>query len=447
MSPEQARGAAADERADLYAVGVMLYEMLAGRRPFVADSAMGVLRMHMEEPPPPLAQVSAAGAKVSPTLAAVVLRALAKDPARRWRSADAFARALEATPEGGGSEAQARALLDEGGVGMAATVPGHLPTAKDAGSPSGPRRRRAGAGGLGALLVVALLVGGGAFAWSRLGPRDRQRVRATLADAWKRARGKLSSARPTETRPRPTANTATAKAATPTTPAPTTPAPTTPAPTTPAPTTTPAPATPAPTTPAPTTTPAPEPPTVAQPVPPPPTVAPDDDDDDDEPTPDPADTPGTRLEAEAVRATPPAPASAGPPKLADAAKLLAANRTDEAIQLLYRLRRATPKSPDVALLLGHAYFKKLWRSDGLREYTTALQLRPSLRKDARLRKNVVTALENPTSRRASALIRAHLGAAALPELRAAARTSPSPKAKRRAASLAAELTRRSARRR
>ena len=430
MSPEQARGAAADERADLYAVGVMLYEMLAGRRPFVADSAMGVLRMHMEDPPPPLAQVSPAGAKVSPSLAAVVLRALAKDPARRWRSADAFARALEATPEGGGSEEQARELLDESGLGLAATVPGHLPSAKGKGEEEAPtssrRRARARSGGLGTLVVIALLVGGGAFAWSRLGARERQRLRATLADTWKRARTKLGSATPTET-PAPAPKVAAAK----------TPAPTpTPDPTPP--TTTPPPPTEAsPTTLAPT----PAPPTVA-----PPSVAPDDDDDDDEPTPDAADTPGTRLEAEAVRTTA-APATAGPPTLADAQKLLAANRNDEAIQLLYRLRRATPKSPDVALLLGHAYFKKMWRSDGLREYASALQARPSLRKDARLRKNVVTALENPTSRRARALIRAHLGAAALPELRAAARTSPSPKAKRRAASLAAELTRRPARRR
>ena len=53
MSPEQARGTEADERSDVYAVGVILYHMVTGRKPFVADSPIAVLRMHMDDAPTP----------------------------------------------------------------------------------------------------------------------------------------------------------------------------------------------------------------------------------------------------------------------------------------------------------------------------------------------------------------------------------------------------------
>jgi hypothetical protein len=104
------------------------------------------------------------------------------------------------------------------------------------------------------------------------------------------------------------------------------------------------------------------------------------------------------------------------------------------------VRRRAPREPAVALLLGHAYFKKLWRSDGLREYAEAVKLRPALRRDALLRKNVVSALDDPTYPLARAVVRKELGPAALGELRTAARTAKSPKVQRRAAKLVAELS-------
>src|SRR6185369_7940489 len=54
ISPEQARGLAVDGRTDLYALGVMIYEMWSGRRPFEALSFIDTLRMHLDTPPPPL---------------------------------------------------------------------------------------------------------------------------------------------------------------------------------------------------------------------------------------------------------------------------------------------------------------------------------------------------------------------------------------------------------
>jgi hypothetical protein len=157
-----------------------------------------------------------------------------------------------------------------------------------------------------------------------------------------------------------------------------------------------------------------------------------DDDDDDEPAPA-KDTPGAQLEASA-------PAVAKP-NIDTAAKLLSTGKVDSAIQMLYAVRKQAPRSPAVPLLLGHAYFRKQWRSDGLREYDAALQLRPGLRYDKQLVKNVVSALEDPTSRPARALVRARIGVAALPELRRVAKTAKSPKVQVRAAKLASDVAR------
>ena len=161
-----------------------------------------------------------------------------------------------------------------------------------------------------------------------------------------------------------------------------------------------------------------------------------DDDDDDEPVPAPKDdTPGAQLEATA-------PAPTGKPSIDTAARLLSTGKVDSAIQMLYQVRRQAPRSPAVPLLLGHAYFRKQWRSDGLREYDNALQLRPGLRYDKQLVKNVVSALEDPTSRPARALVKARIGVAALAELRRVARTSKNSKIQVRATRLASDVSRR-----
>ena len=82
LSPEQARGEPADGRADIYSLGVMLYELLAGRVPFGGehDTAISVIMKHLTEPPPPLEGVS-------PAVRAVVERAMAKDRQARYQRA------------------------------------------------------------------------------------------------------------------------------------------------------------------------------------------------------------------------------------------------------------------------------------------------------------------------------------------------------------------------
>ncbi|HEY3353594.1 MAG TPA: serine/threonine-protein kinase, partial [Polyangia bacterium] len=124
MSPEQARGEPADGRADVYGAGVLLFELLTRRKPFVAEEPLVVLDMQRNAPPPRLADV-APGAGFSPALEAVVATALAKAPGERFQTAADFAAALDGTPESGGraTAAAAPAPADAAGVGHAPTLP------------------------------------------------------------------------------------------------------------------------------------------------------------------------------------------------------------------------------------------------------------------------------------------------------------------------------------
>ncbi len=94
MSPEQIRGEEVDARSDLYSLGVVFYEMLAGRLPFPGSetgSEYEVLKGHIELTPPP---ISAAQPNVPAALAAIVMRLLEKNPDQRFQSADEFLAAL-----------------------------------------------------------------------------------------------------------------------------------------------------------------------------------------------------------------------------------------------------------------------------------------------------------------------------------------------------------------
>jgi eukaryotic-like serine/threonine-protein kinase len=84
ISPEQARGDPVDHRSDIYSLGCVMYEMLTGRRPFVADDPVAVAYQHVHQAPAPPASVESS---VPAALDAVILRAMEKDPAARFQSA------------------------------------------------------------------------------------------------------------------------------------------------------------------------------------------------------------------------------------------------------------------------------------------------------------------------------------------------------------------------
>ncbi|MGH2946612.1 MAG: PASTA domain-containing protein [Solirubrobacteraceae bacterium] len=96
LSPEQAQGHPVDARSDLYSIGIVLYELLTGRVPFDAESAVTVALKQVSEDPVPPSQLNDS---VPPALEGVVLRAMEKEPARRFADADEFIGALEAARE------------------------------------------------------------------------------------------------------------------------------------------------------------------------------------------------------------------------------------------------------------------------------------------------------------------------------------------------------------
>ena len=104
MSPEQIKAGIIDNRSDLYAVGVTLYETLLGKRPIQGDDDQAIMRGHLEQMPVAPSDLSPGFPEV---LSRVIMKALAKDPAHRFQTADEFREALRAA----------------GGLGAPAVIP------------------------------------------------------------------------------------------------------------------------------------------------------------------------------------------------------------------------------------------------------------------------------------------------------------------------------------
>jgi serine/threonine protein kinase len=185
MSPEQAQGEKVDQRSDIYALGVILYELLTGKVPFSADNFMGILTKHMfDEPPAP--SEAAPHANISPEIEALVLKALQKERKFRFQTMDELAAAITAIGTGAEpvtvipeqrarpiSEGRPTAFLSRSGTGPIIRSSGEVTLAQ-------PRRGR-NRGLFVAMVAGFALLGGSAAALMALGDDPPQQPAPVVA--------------------------------------------------------------------------------------------------------------------------------------------------------------------------------------------------------------------------------------------------------------------------
>src|SRR6202167_2986314 len=124
MAPEQIRGDRVDARTDIYALGIILYEMVTGKVPFDRPNSVNILMAHVNEEAPPLRQMNP-NIQISPAFEETIMRCMAKDPETRFRSMDEVLAALKrvggaaltATVSGVGATGEYRAMGISGGYG------------------------------------------------------------------------------------------------------------------------------------------------------------------------------------------------------------------------------------------------------------------------------------------------------------------------------------------
>ncbi len=190
MSPEQAAGKQIDHRVDVYATGVILYEMFAGRVPFVGDSFMGVLTQHMFEAPPAIAELNP-DTGVTPEFSAVIFKALAKDPNQRYASMAEFSEDLIRVRQG----SRPSAPLDYFAIGSPTAAPVATAPIPSGSSTEGSARWARSVGAAGtmeterprkrspgpAIAIATVLIGGAIAAAFALGSKSNSGNQTRLA--------------------------------------------------------------------------------------------------------------------------------------------------------------------------------------------------------------------------------------------------------------------------
>ena len=145
LSPEQARGNPVAQPSDLYSLGIVLYELLAGEPPFLGDTPMKTLWAHIQDPVPPLHQKNPK-VQVPKSIEAFLVRALEKDPSKRFQSAGAFAGALRKAVEDHDASPETVLLQEAGAAPGGLAPPDHVPRFVGQGGHHGRRVARGGGG-------------------------------------------------------------------------------------------------------------------------------------------------------------------------------------------------------------------------------------------------------------------------------------------------------------
>lgn len=202
MSPEQVKGEKVDARSDIYSTGIIIYQMLCGKLPFVADTPMGMLTKHLLDDPAPLVERTP-GVKVPVDLEQVVLRALAKEADDRYGSMKELAddmktilasspRTYSSAPDAPPAKGAVTQNISKGGGEAAAPTMAQMPATElspavrvaspsSAGTPdsSGTKGKGALIGGIvAAILVLAV---GSATAWYFLAGPGKSAGKTTVA--------------------------------------------------------------------------------------------------------------------------------------------------------------------------------------------------------------------------------------------------------------------------
>ena len=143
MSPEQALGQKLDYRADIYSVGVMLFEIFTGQVPFKAESFMGILSQHITKPPPTPSTVTP-GRVIAKPIEDIILKAMAKEPDQRYGNMDQLKGALtevydsiQQAPQAAKSAVKTLAFGSASAIKAGAFAPGR-PQFEVVGGASGP---------------------------------------------------------------------------------------------------------------------------------------------------------------------------------------------------------------------------------------------------------------------------------------------------------------------